>query len=136
MAAADINEFDPFVAPLPFNETLYENGKNGKVRIGYFDSLEWFPTTDAVKRSIHIAKKILEDKGFEVVPFTITNEEVLKMVDVYGGITVNAALGGVINQLYNNYEKPMKIYFLLMTLYSRGSTLRNLIRFVLKMTGN
>jgi hypothetical protein len=35
-----INLLDPHVPPMPFREELYQNAKSGKVRIGYFETID------------------------------------------------------------------------------------------------
>jgi fatty acid amide hydrolase len=57
---ANLNQYDPYVPPCPFREDLYSKAQSGKVKVGYLESYEINPTTDAVKRSIKIAKEALE----------------------------------------------------------------------------
>jgi len=46
--------------------------KNGKLRIGYIESIDFQPTSKAVKRVMGEVKAKLEAKGHEVIPFTLS----------------------------------------------------------------
>lgn len=41
-----------------------------KLKIGYYNQADYFPTTPGIKRAIQLAKSHLESLGHELVPFT------------------------------------------------------------------
>lgn len=70
------HEIDITVPALPFNETTYQDiVLNKNLRIGYFDELPLIPTSKSVKRAIKLVKSKLEEKGYILVPFKISEED-------------------------------------------------------------
>ena len=51
----NLNKLDPLAVLSPFREDLYERGKSGKIRVGYFKSLPTMPASPAIQRSVEIA---------------------------------------------------------------------------------
>jgi len=117
MVPKDINRLDPFAAPVPFREELYEQVRANKIRVGYLESISSFPTTEAVKRSVRMAKEALESQGYELVPFVVTAEEMESVRDTFFGIIATAALGPMMGMLIDKYEYPMPCYKLSVLLY-------------------
>jgi Asp-tRNA(Asn)/Glu-tRNA(Gln) amidotransferase A subunit family amidase len=90
------HQLDPSAAPLPFNESAYQDiisGKRKGLKIGYFDSLPLFPSSDAMRRAINIAKVKLEREGHILVPFKITKEEHALMTKIFIASTCIAFVG-------------------------------------------
>ena len=54
-----------------------------KLRIGYFDSLPLFESSQSVKRAIKIAKEKLEAEGCTLVPFKISYDENLALKNAH-----------------------------------------------------
>ncbi|RXG72101.1 Fatty acid amide hydrolase 1 [Armadillidium vulgare] len=71
-SSEEMKTLDPTVVPLPWNETILPS--KSKLRFGYFDTLEMFPTTPGVRRAIHMSKNALEKAGHEVIPFEMEND--------------------------------------------------------------
>ncbi len=46
-----LHRFDPYVPPCPFREDLYQRATTGRVKVGYFESLDSMPTSTAMKRA-------------------------------------------------------------------------------------
>ena len=131
-----VNLYDPYVPPCPFKEELYQNALNGKIKIGYFDSLDMLPATSAMVRAINIGKDALRDQGFELVAVNFTKEDIKEARDIFVGLLINYMLGPMINLLENNYESPMDSYKLSVLFFKSNFITRNLILTLLKVTGN
>eukprot|EP00349_Pseudokeronopsis_sp_Brazil_P012354 CAMPEP_0202980318 /NCGR_PEP_ID=MMETSP1396-20130829/86269_1 /ASSEMBLY_ACC=CAM_ASM_000872 /TAXON_ID= /ORGANISM="Pseudokeronopsis sp., Strain Brazil" /LENGTH=101 /DNA_ID=CAMNT_0049720225 /DNA_START=852 /DNA_END=1157 /DNA_ORIENTATION=+ len=79
----DINKYDPTVANTPFNKKLFRDSKCGGLRVGYIDNWELVPTSKAQKRAVLVARRALEEQGYDVVPFVLSREEQQEMSDVF-----------------------------------------------------
>jgi amidase len=67
MAGADVG--DTSAAPVPVTDVARSELK---VRIGYFEEHESCPVTSETRQTVRAAAKILEEHGFEVVPYKPT----------------------------------------------------------------
>ncbi|ODM88582.1 Fatty acid amide hydrolase 1 [Orchesella cincta] len=61
------NDFDPLIAPIPWNETLFSSTK--ALKIGYYTSIPYFPAFPDVQKTVLKAKHALESAGHQVVHF-------------------------------------------------------------------
>ncbi|TNV80973.1 hypothetical protein FGO68_gene10665 [Halteria grandinella] len=131
-----LNHYDPFVPPLPFRDDLYERASSGKVRIGYFESIENQPTTVAMKRALNIAKDALEAQGYELVRINLPTALIEEAREVFVTIIMNFCLGPMIKKLDENYERPLPCYKFPVLLVTSGFFVKNLLYAVLRLTGN
>lgn len=79
-------DMDRTIARMPFNKQVYEqyqNPKQKKIRIGYFDNLKILETSNAVKRAVKMSKEELESQGYELVPFKITYDEEVEIFSLF-----------------------------------------------------
>ncbi|XP_078527801.1 vitamin D3 hydroxylase-associated protein-like [Lissotriton helveticus] len=65
----DMFRLDPTVPPIPFNEEVFS--RSTPLRIGYYDTTRHFPSTPSMRRVVHETKKILEEAGHTLIPFTL-----------------------------------------------------------------
>ncbi|CAD5112310.1 DgyrCDS1536 [Dimorphilus gyrociliatus] len=78
-------KMDPLAYPIPFNKEMYNSTR--KLKIGYYDSLNYCKSFPVVRRSIKMAKEQLEKKGYELVPFELPDVEYalsLFIISLYG----------------------------------------------------
>jgi hypothetical protein len=83
-----------------------------------------------------MAKEALEKKGFELVKFEFTNEELIEIKDVFIGMVSNSFLGPLMKNLDNNYEEPIPALTMSRTILDAGLIKRAFIEFFLKTSGN
>ena len=106
----EAHRFDPFAPPCPFRDSLYDKARNGKVVIGYVESLPTVPASEASKRAVRMAKEALEKKGFKVVKFEFTVEEIGELRDVFTGLLANYNGIVTLNQMDAAYELHLPQY--------------------------
>jgi hypothetical protein len=94
------------------------------------------PTTNAMKRAVHEAKKALESRGFEIVPIKFSEDDIKEAGFIYRGLILNYHIGPIMVNLDNNYEEPMPSYKYSMILYRSNFLVRALFLGVLRLTGN
>jgi hypothetical protein len=85
---------------------------------------------------MQIAKKALEDQGYEVVPFNFTIEEVVEIKNIYIGLLSNVYAGPLLRESYRNFERPKSMYFLTNIYYNANFLTRALLKTVLYLLGN
>ena len=71
-----LSNYDYKVAPINFNNQVFEETLGRKLRIGFYDHIEGFPLSSPVKRAMEITKTKLRELGHDVVPFILTEEDV------------------------------------------------------------
>ncbi|XP_044306668.1 vitamin D3 hydroxylase-associated protein-like [Varanus komodoensis] len=59
---------DLAVPPLPFNEEIYSSSR--PLRIGYYDDDGYFQPSPSMKRAVQETRKLLQDAGHTLIPFT------------------------------------------------------------------
>ncbi|CAI5777243.1 Amidase domain-containing protein [Podarcis lilfordi] len=64
----DMFQLDPFVPPVFFNEEVYSSSM--PLRIGYYDTDGYFLLPPCMRRAVHETKKLLQEAGHTLVPFT------------------------------------------------------------------
>jgi hypothetical protein len=105
------------------------------MKIGYYDSFGVIPSTEAVKRSIRIAKENLHWLGYELVPFSFTDAEIEDINNTFFALIMSGILGPCLNTSYSNYEKSFPQYSLVEK-YFKSSLFRRFSRFVNNLCGN
>lgn len=75
-----MHHVDPLMAPTPFNQQMYDealphSNSDKKVKVGFIKEMDFLPVSPAVKRAMDIAKKGLEDAGYEVVDFEMSQDD-------------------------------------------------------------
>nr|XP_060629424.1 vitamin D3 hydroxylase-associated protein-like [Anolis sagrei ordinatus] len=64
----DLFQLDPTLPPMPFNEEVYSCST--PLRIGFFDTDGYFLLPPCMRRAVHTTKKLLQEAGHILVPFT------------------------------------------------------------------
>lgn len=106
----NINDFDPFMAPCPFREDVYQNALDRGVVVGICKSLSTMPASLPVLRSIEIAEKALIDLGYKCVEIDFSPAELKEYRDVFLGLIVNNFMKPMMESLEANYEEPQECY--------------------------
>ncbi|XP_032073934.1 vitamin D3 hydroxylase-associated protein-like isoform X2 [Thamnophis elegans] len=60
-------QLDPTVPPMPFNEEIYSSST--PLRIGYYDTDDYFLLPPCMRRAVHKTRKLLQEAGHSLVPF-------------------------------------------------------------------
>ncbi|XP_053098474.1 vitamin D3 hydroxylase-associated protein-like isoform X2 [Hemicordylus capensis] len=87
-------QLDPTVPPMPFNEKVYSSSM--PLRIGYYDSDNYFLLPPCMRRAVHETRKLLQEAGHTLVPFTplsvayVMDELFVKSLFADGGSTLLA----------------------------------------------
>jgi len=91
-----MHHFDPLMAPTPFNQQMYDealpNHSHNKVKVGFIKEMEFLPVSPAVRRAMDIAKKGLEDAGYEIVDFKLTHDDYQRGTDYLMGVLTNTSV--------------------------------------------
>ncbi|CDW73926.1 amidase family protein [Stylonychia lemnae] len=104
----EISKIDYFTPPTTFRQENFERALNGKVKVGYCFSLSTVEATLSMQRGIRIAKKALEEKGFELVPFVFTAEELKDAHEISLGLLYHSLIVNNYNRMIENYEQPLQ----------------------------
>ncbi|XP_054835889.1 vitamin D3 hydroxylase-associated protein-like [Eublepharis macularius] len=59
---------DPAVPPLPFNDEIYSGSR--PLRIGYYDGDGYFQPSPSMRRAVQETRKLLQEAGHTLIPFT------------------------------------------------------------------
>ncbi|XP_069498366.1 vitamin D3 hydroxylase-associated protein-like [Ambystoma mexicanum] len=65
----DMFRLDPTVPPIPFNDEVYSS--SGRLRIGYYDTDDYFPATPSMRRVVRETKDLLEEAGHTLIAFSL-----------------------------------------------------------------
>ncbi|XP_062974558.1 vitamin D3 hydroxylase-associated protein-like [Elgaria multicarinata webbii] len=90
----DMFQLDATVPPMPFNEKIYSSCT--PLRIGYYDTDGYFLLPPCMRRAVHQTRKLLEEAGHTLVPFTppsvdyVSDELFLRGLFADGGSTLLA----------------------------------------------
>lgn len=133
----DAHRYDPFVAPTPFREELYRSSQVGAgKKLGYIFSLPTVPASPAAQRAVKIAKEILEKRGFELVPFEFTKEDLLSYNEVLNGLVGNYNALPTFQTMVENHEPWVPQYKGIAAMLLYPWVFRALLSVGLKATGN
>ena len=76
---SNMHHIDPLMAPTPLNQQMYDEAlphhSDQKVKVGFIKEMSFLPVSPSVKRAMDIAKKGLEDAGYEIVDFELTQDD-------------------------------------------------------------
>lgn len=102
---------DSTIARMKFDQEMFQKVQepNDK-KIAYFDSLDLFPTSEAVRRSIKLAVDTLKDKGYTVEPLILTKEEQHELYSLFITYAVNYDFFYMMDEMDNQYERRHKMY--------------------------
>ncbi|XP_048351750.1 vitamin D3 hydroxylase-associated protein-like [Sphaerodactylus townsendi] len=64
----ELFHLDPTVPPLPFNDEIYCSSR--PLRIGYYDGDGYFQPSPSMKRAVQETRKLLQEAGHTLIPFT------------------------------------------------------------------
>lgn len=104
--------------------------------IGYFDSIETTPTTQAMKRVTQQAVAALKTRGFNLIPIKFELEDINEAREIFIGLILNHILGPLIKTLEANYESPLGCYKMSVMLFKANFVTRSLIFTLLRLSGN
>ncbi|XP_043554921.1 fatty-acid amide hydrolase 1 isoform X4 [Chiloscyllium plagiosum] len=94
----DMFLLDPTVPPIPFNDEVFSSSK--PLRIGYYESDEFWIPNASMKRAVMETKQLLEEAGHTLVPFkplrtqSVLNELIINGMTADGGSTLLERLKG------------------------------------------
>ncbi|XP_008107759.2 vitamin D3 hydroxylase-associated protein [Anolis carolinensis] len=94
LLCADLFQLDPTLPPMPFNEEVFSSST--PLRVGFFDTDGYFLLPPCMRRAVHTTKKLLQEAGHTLVPFTppsvhyAIDELFFKGVFADGGSTLSA----------------------------------------------
>lgn len=78
----------------------------------------------------------MSKKGYEIVPFPITTEEVVEIKDIYLGLVSNNPFQEFCEVIDHHHEKPLPMYAILLFIFKASTFTRLLLFLLLKLTGN
>jgi hypothetical protein len=132
----EVNLLDHKVSPCPFREDLYQLGGSGKIKIGYYDNMPTMPSTVAMKRTVKIAKEALESQGYELVPFNISEQEILEYREIIVGILANGTMVPLADYIISKGEDLIPSYQRGMNYFRSSYLFKALLLFLLGISGN
>eukprot|EP00347_Sterkiella_histriomuscorum_P000336 403376262 len=135
----DVHHFDHRIVPSVFREEDYQSALNGgqrNMRIGYYQSLETVPASASVRRAVAMAKDALEKQGYELVPFTLSKEEILTFRRIMITLVANHTLGPIARIILNSNEELATVYRQSAAFFFLPNCLKHLALLLLKVTGN
>jgi len=100
---------DPTVPRMSFDEKMFEQTQK-PCSVGYFDSLDLFPTSVAMRRAVKMAADALEQKGYKVTPLVLTQEEQLELYELFVTYAVNYDFISMMLESDKQYERRHKMY--------------------------
>eukprot|EP00347_Sterkiella_histriomuscorum_P012439 403368569 len=133
---ANIHKRDIFTPPLPFKQESFDKALTGDHRIGYCFTLPTVEACLSMQNAIRMVKDTLEQKGFTMVPFTFTKEEVEEAKEIFIGLVAHFITLNVVKRLNDNYEKPMPGTQKLYNFFTMNPALQHVIRWIFSMKGN
>ena len=89
-----------------------------------------------MQRAIREAKEALEAKGYELVPFEITTEEMDIARDTFLGLIGNYFMGPLAERMNEVAEYPMESYNLTLFFFKTNFLIRELFKLGLNISGN
>ena len=78
----------------------------------------------------------MENQGYELVPFTLTNEDITQFRNITIGLLGNYTLSKAVKVMEAHGESPIDVYKLSVFSYFANPLLRSFIRLLLKLAGN
>lgn len=97
------------------------------------------PTVEAVpavQHGIKTAKDILQNKGYELIPFTFSKEEVEEARAIFYGLIANNVSELTYKRLIDFYEMPNPGMKRLFTIFRMGLFTKWFLRKILEAKGN
>lgn len=102
----------------PFNDQILQQTiqEPSKMKIGVLDESYFLKCSESVKRSMKMTSDVLKNAGYELVPFSFTNEEWDEARKFYIGLLVNGIGPPILDSIVNNNEPlmnhvtPMKLF--------------------------
>lgn len=106
------------------------------MKVGWYDSLDTMPTTGAVRRAIKIAKESLLSQGFELVPFSLSIEEVHRFRDIFVAYFSNYLQAPAAEKFNMEGEKLSETFFRTKLAYDMPKSIRGVLTFLINLSGN
>ena len=105
----EIHHRDPFLAPCPWNNAMFENAQTQKgVKIGILQESSFLPCSAAVRRAINMTKSALTSQGYEVVDFTLDQSDFRAACDHFLGMVCNGNTPFMLEDFTDSGEALMK----------------------------
>lgn len=113
------------IPPLRFNSEAFNKTKDKKLKLGYLVfktstgetefGLENLPISKASKRAMTMTIDKLREKGHELIPFEIPQQDILEMISCYIGFAKVASVPGMLDLQAKRHEYLLPQYKVLMT---------------------
>jgi len=104
-----------------------------KIKIGMFRQCKFLPVSKSVQRAMDITKKALEDGGYCVVDFEVTEEELQLGAKYLMGICINKSIPGTVRDCYKHGENLQLDVWMQFFFFHRGPIAKWFIYKALKM---
>ena len=128
---------DPNTAPVPFNQQMLDSihEDHSKIKVGLLTETPFLPVSKSVKRAIGMAKKALQDEGYEVIEITFSPEDYATGRNLLIGMVATGAGPGLLEDLDKTGEALTLGTWSNLFLLNRGPIGRFLIRGILSLAG-
>ena len=83
-----------------------------------------------------LAKEALESKGFELVPFYFTDEELMESNEIFLGLVANYSIEESYDRMVDHYERPMMGSTISYYMYKLNPLLKSMLVYLLHLSGN
>mgnify|MGYP006105374227 CR=1 FL=1 len=128
---------DPFRAPISFNQKKIDeiNADHSKIKVGMLKETPFLPVSDSVKRAMEITRKALEDDGYQVVDFEITQEQYAFARNTLIALVINGTVLELCNDFIRNGERETFGVWINAFFLNRSRFERGFLRKVLRIAG-
>lgn len=137
MCRKDAHLRDPFMAPTTFNEQMYDSvlREPRKVRVGIVNEISKLPTSKSVKRAMQIARRALEEQGFEVVDCPFDADKYYGEATKYLISMIAQGLPGLSKDMEDNGEKMTLDVMANLLLLNGSSMFQSFVRCIQSLAG-
>eukprot|EP00347_Sterkiella_histriomuscorum_P005404 403356743 len=124
-----IHHLDPQIPPTKFDQDLFNNSQQGKLKIGYLEEFETIPISKSMKRVMREAKQYLQEKGFQVIDVKISNDQIYEIRKIFLGLILKYFMAPSIEEMYRNCDEPLESYKFLYRFYNSKFFFRNYVTY-------
>ena len=114
-------------------DSIHED--HSKIKVGLLTETPFLPVSKSVKRAIGMAKKALQDEGYEVIEITFSPEDYATGRNLLIGMVATGAGPGLLEDLDKTGEALTLGTWSNLFLLNRGPIGRFLIRGILSLAG-
>jgi len=108
----NVHHYDPITPPLPWRSQQCEDIQNPEnfqhIKIGVLTECEFLPLSKAVKRAMEESADAARRLGFQVVPFTISEQDYLECNDAFMAIVSNTGADEMVKDMKESCETLME----------------------------